>query len=174
MKFLFLLTLLLLLKTSLFAKGTTEALGDIFQIALPLSAYGTALYLDDTEGEHQFYKAYGTTLATTYTLKYTVKEKRPDSENRDSFPSGHTASAFGGASFIHLRYGWEAAIVPYIAAIYTGYSRVASNKHFTHDVLAGATIGILSNWFFVTPYKNMTLYPQYGANFKGLTLSYSW
>jgi len=171
MKSFFLISLLYL---SVFAKSTTETVGDILQIALPLSAYSTTLYLSDTEGEYQFYKAYGTTMATTIALKYTVAEPRPDSDNKDSFPSGHTSSAFAGASFVHFRYGLKYAIIPYLAATYTAYSRVASNKHYTHDVLAGALLGILSNWYFVTSYKDVTINPSYTANYKGVTLSYNW
>jgi len=37
-------------------------------------------------GQNQFYKSYATTLGTTILLKYTVREKRPDSNARDSFP----------------------------------------------------------------------------------------
>jgi len=43
-----------------------------------------------------------------------------------------------GLVLIHMRYGIKASIIPYIAAIFTGYSRVASNRHYTHDVIAGA------------------------------------
>ena len=84
---------------SLHAKSNTEKIGDILQIAIPLAGYGTTLYLDDKEGQYQFYKSYGTTLATTYALKYTIRAERPNSDSEDSFPSGHTSSAFSGATF---------------------------------------------------------------------------
>ena len=122
----------------------------------------------------QFYKSYSASMITTYILKYTVKEKRPDSNNRDSFPSGHTSSAFAGASFVHMRYGLKQAIIPYLAAIFTAYSRVDANKHHPIDVVAGAAIGILSNYYFVTPYKNLNVTPLYENNFKGLSLNYKW
>jgi membrane-associated phospholipid phosphatase len=156
------------------AKSTTETLGDIFSIAVPASAYGTSLYIGDKDGQMQFYKSYGSTMAATYILKYTIREKRPDSDNRDSFPSGHTSSAFAGASFIQQRYGWKYSILPYLAAVYTGYSRVHSNRHHPIDVYAGAALGMLSSWYFVTPYKNLHVTPVIDGDFKGLNISYRW
>ncbi len=174
MKLISLFLTLTLSASTIYAKSTTESIGDVFSIAIPASAYVTALYLNDKDGQIQFYKSFGTTMATTYVLKYTVREKRPDSNNKDSFPSGHTSSAFAGASYIHMKYGLKYAIIPYLAAAYTGYSRVNSNKHHTQDVVASAAIGILSSWYFVTPYKNLTITPLYGSDFKGLNLSYRW
>jgi len=168
------LSISMLLSSSLYAKSNTEKLGDILQLAVPISAYGTTLYLDDKEGQNQFYKSYATTLGTTLLLKYTVREKRPDSNARDSFPSGHTSSAFSGASFIHQRYGFKYAILPYVVATYTGYSRVQSNRHYTRDVVAGALLGIASSWYFVTPYKNLQINPVVDADYKGVQLSYKW
>ncbi len=63
----------LLLCTTLYAKDNAEKIGDILQIAIPLGAYGTTLYLDDKEGQTEFYKSYGVSLASTYALKYTVR-----------------------------------------------------------------------------------------------------
>ena len=162
----------LLLSSSLCAKSNTEQLGDILQLTVPLGAYGTTLYLDDKEGQNQFYKSYGATLGATYALKYSVKEKRPNTDSTDSFPSGHTSSAFSGASFIHKRYGLKYAILPYVAATYTGYSRVHSNKHYTKDVVAGAIIGIASSWYFVSPYKNLQINPITDVGYKGVELNY--
>jgi len=164
----------MLLSSSLYAKSNTEKLGDILQIAVPLSAYGTTVYLDDKEGQNQFYKSYATTFGTTILLKYTVREKRPDSNARDSFPSGHTSCAFSGATFIHQRYGFKYAILPYVGAIYTGYSRVYSNRHYTRDVVAGAMIAMTSSWYFVTPYKDFKINPVVDAGYKGIQLSYKW
>ncbi len=172
----FFIAIVILLGTSnlVYAKSMTESVGDILSIAIPAGAYGTSLYLGDKDGQMQFYKSYGTTIGLAYLLKYTVREKRPDSNNKDSFPSGHTASAFAGASFIHKRYGLKYAILPYIAAVYTGYSRIHANRHHPIDVYAGAAIGMLSAWCFVASYKNLQVTPIVNNNFKGLSLSYKW
>lgn len=77
-------------------------------------------------------------------LKYTVCEMRPDGSRRNSFPSGHTATAFVGAELVRMEYGngWGAAA--YGVAVATGVLRVYNERHWCHDVLAGAGIGILS------------------------------
>lgn len=38
-------------------------------------------------------------------IKYTAKVPRPDGSSRNSFPSGHTAVAFMGATILHKEYG---------------------------------------------------------------------
>ncbi|MBI2383795.1 MAG: phosphatase PAP2 family protein [Gammaproteobacteria bacterium] len=80
----------------------------------------------------------------TYGLKYGVQEQRPNGAG-ESFPSGHTSISFAGAEFIRKQYGWGWGVPAYLAASYVGWSRVESGNHWTHDVLAGAAIGILSN-----------------------------
>jgi len=170
----YLYLLILLLTVSLSAKNTTEKTGDIFALLIPLSTYGTTLYLDDKDGQYQFYKSYGTTLASTYILKYTIKEERPDKSNDHSFPSAHTSSSFSCATFIHKRYGFRYAVVPYLVASFVGYSRVDADKHYTHDVISGAVIGIISSWFFTDRYKNLEVKPIISSDYKGLQLSYRW
>ena len=149
---------LFLILTSLNARNENiQKVGDIVQILIPLGAYGTTYYLDDKDGRNQFYKSFFSTVLATHSLKYTVNEERPDGSNTQSFPSGHTSAAFQGASFIHYRYGLKKAIIPYIGATFVGYSRIHSQKHYLHDVLAGTMIGTYSNYYFTTKYKNMTI-----------------
>lgn len=174
MKHILLLLLITGVMQILNAKDNIQKSGDVLAALLPLAAYSTSLYLDDKQGEYSFYKSYTATMATTYILKYTVREKRPDSDATDSFPSGHTASAFGGASFIHARYGIKYAVLPYLLAAFTAYSRVHTNRHHTHDVIAGAAIALASSWYFTDKYKNIEVIPVVANDFKGLTLSYKW
>ena len=80
-------------------------------------------------------------------LKYTVREWRPDHSTRNSFPSGHTATAFLCATILHKEYGmispWY-SIGGYTLAGLTGVTRQLNNRHWIGDVLVGAGIGILS------------------------------
>jgi len=89
----------------------------------------------------------------THSVKRIINKKRPNGSNY-SFPSGHTASAFTGASFLQLRYGWKVGIPAYLLASYVGYTRIKANKHDKWDVLGGAVVGIGSSLLFVKPYKN--------------------
>lgn len=80
--------------------------------------------------------------------KYSVKEMRPDNSTRNSFPSGHTATAFVAATILHKEYGLTRSpwfsIGGYALATATGVMRVLNNRHWISDVMAGAGIGIMS------------------------------
>lgn len=83
--------------------------------------------------------------ATVNGLKYTVRRPRPDGSRNNSFPSGHTATAFITATMLHKEYGWRSpwfSIGGYSAAAITGVSRLMNKKHWMTDVMAGAAIGI--------------------------------
>lgn len=83
--------------------------------------------------------------ATVYGIKYTVSRPRPDESRNNSFPSGHTATAFMTATLLHKEYGWRSpwfSIGGYTVAAVTGVSRLLNNKHWMSDVMAGAAIGI--------------------------------
>ena len=81
-------------------------------------------------------------------IKYTAKELRPDGSTRNSWPSGHTATSFVGATILHKEYGltrspWY-SIAGYGVATATGVMRVLNNRHWVSDVMSGAGIGIVS------------------------------
>ena len=81
-------------------------------------------------------------------IKYTAQEMRPDGSTRNSWPSGHTATAFVSASILHKEYGLTRSpiysVVGYAMATATGIMRVLNNRHWVSDVLSGAGIGIMS------------------------------
>ena len=92
--------------------------------------------------------SYGVMAAFVNGIKYTASELRPDGSTRNSWPSGHTATAFVGATILHKEYGltrspWY-SIGGYTIATATGVMRVLNNRHWISDVLSGAGIGILS------------------------------
>lgn len=133
-----------------------EDTGDILQIALPAAAGLMTLIKKDYQGTKKLAYSYTTTLAITYALKYSINKKRPEGRDHyDSFPSGHTSSAFSGASFIQRRYGWKYGIPAYVLATIVGISRTEAPNgyHDGWDVLAGAAIGIGSTYLFTKPYQ---------------------
>lgn len=91
--------------------------------------------------------AFATMTAVTGGLKLTVKENRPDGRDNKSFPSGHAARSFMGAELVRSEYGWGWGIGAYALATGIGVLRVAGDHHYTHDVLAGAAVGVLSARF---------------------------
>ena len=92
--------------------------------------------------------SYAVMAALVNGIKYTAREVRPDSSTYNSWPSGHTATAFAAATILHKEYGltrspWY-SIAGYSIATATGVMRVLNNRHWISDVLSGAGIGILS------------------------------
>jgi len=115
----------------------------------------------------------------TFGLKVVTNEERPNGENNQSFPSGHTSNAFVMATVLHHEFidtsPWL-AYSGYLFATTTGVLRVLNNKHWVSDVLVGAGLGILvtdlvyrfeplKNW---NPFKNekirTTVAPSYYKN----------
>lgn len=81
-------------------------------------------------------------------IKYSAGVMRPDGSTRNSFPSGHTATAFMTATMLHKEYGQTRSpwfsVGAYTAASVTGLMRVINNRHWVSDVLMGAGLGIFS------------------------------
>jgi membrane-associated phospholipid phosphatase len=155
------------------AGDAIETAGDILQFVLPATAAGLTLGHRDWTGTLEFGESAGMTLGITYGLKYTVDETRPNGGSH-SFPSAHTSISFSAAEFMRKRYGWEYGIPAYAAASFVAYSRVESREHHPHDVIAGASIGIVSSFIFTKPYKGFEVKTEAGPGLHGLFLSRSW
>lgn len=117
-----------------------------------LAVYG--LNFSGIKGEHNFRDrtmilamAYLISSTAVTIVKKQTGEMRPDYSTQNSFPSGHTTTAFMNAEFLRLEYKdvspWI-GVAGYAFAFGTGYFRMYNNKHYLNDVLAGAGFGILS------------------------------
>lgn len=125
---------------------------DFTQFAPIASAYG--LKLCGVKSQHSYVDltiiaatAYLLTGLSVYGIKTITKVKRPDGSTRNSFPSGHTATAFAGAEILRREY-WNTSpwigVAGYAVAAGTGFLRMYNNRHWLTDVIAGAGVGILS------------------------------
>lgn len=157
------------IQDALSAGGRHHIRIDEFTPYLPLAAvYG--LNVCGVRGRHSYLDAtiiiamsYATMTAATYALKYTFRERRPDGTERNSFPSGHTATAFMAATALYNEFRDVSPWIGYggyaVAAL-TGYLRIYNNRHYINDVIAGACIGYLSTkfayWLFPRIFKNKT------------------
>lgn len=114
--------------------------------------------------------AYFLTGISVYGIKTITRVQRPDGSSRNSFPSGHTATAFAGAELLRREY-WDVSpwigISGYIVAAGTGFFRMYNNRHWLSDVIAGAGVGILSveaaYWLYPTIAKHL-FHKQYLKN----------
>lgn len=88
--------------------------------------------------------AYIAMAALTSTGKHVFKEKRPDSDARNSFPSGHCSKVFTGAELMREEYGLWPGVGAYTVATGVAFLRLYNGRHWLNDVIAGAGVGILS------------------------------
>lgn len=129
-----------------------EDIGDILQYAIPWVALLAVALQGNKEGAWNWFYAGALTTVLTHFLKFifnfTPLGRRPNGSGY-SFPSGHTSSAFMGAAFVHFQFGFFWAMVPYLLAALTGYSRIWAKEHWWRDVLAGAALAILINYLMI-------------------------
>lgn len=127
-------------------------LGDILQYAIPWAALAASalVHANQLNAWRWLYIGLTTVVLTSlfkYLFNFTPLGKRPDGDD-DAMPSGHTSSAFMGAAFFHFEFSFAWAVIPYLLAIVTGYSRIYAKRHWPRDVIAGALLGIVVNYVY--------------------------
>jgi membrane-associated phospholipid phosphatase len=85
-------------------------------------------------------EALAATTIVDSALKGIVREKRPDTDERNSFPSGHAAAAFAIA-FARANDARNRQPLWLLGAFLIADSRVTLHRHYPHDVIAGAALG---------------------------------
>lgn len=107
--------------------------------------------------------------STVLGLKSITKIERPDGTSKNSFPSGHTATAFAPAELMYQEYKGQSiwyGVAGYAVATGTGLFRMYNNRHWLTDVAAGAGIGILSTKiaYWVNPYLTRKIFGEKKTN----------
>lgn len=125
-------------------------MGQLIPNALYMGWMGIAGYNGDPDGYRRaigMFKATAYSTSVTTLLKYTVREPRPiDSDWKNSFPSGHSTSAFAFSGYLMAEHEYKIGIPALLLSTFIGYSRINDNMHWLHDVTAGATIGWVYGW----------------------------
>ncbi|MCL2651341.1 MAG: phosphatase PAP2 family protein [Candidatus Azobacteroides sp.] len=99
-----------------------------------------------------------------FVTKHITGRERPDGSDNQSFPSGHTSTAFVAAEFLHQEYKDKSVWISvggYTMASFIGVARIYNNKHWLSDVITGAGVGILSTKaiYWAYPYMQKILCP---------------
>ena len=168
--------------------GDASKLGDLYGQVYPNMLYfaGMGLHGFFASDRNSYGRAAHMFKATIYAgltatvLKYAVREPRPDNhKEKNSFPSGHTTTAFAFATVVATQHEWYWGMLALGGAALTGYSRMNDGRHFLHDVTAGMTIGIsygLGTYFsqYQGQGKQYAFAPIIDENTTGLRVVTSW
>lgn len=105
-----------------------------------------------------------------------ARRERPGSATEwNSFPSGHSTSAFATATALSYSYGPLAAATLYPLAAFTAMARVSDDRHWFSDVVAAAFIGIY--WGRATSFHHeksaFTLTPHFENGVAGVRSRYA-
>ena len=176
------------IQTKIVGQGRVTPLDDYIQYG-PAAMYvglNIANYKSKEEAFDQagvFILGTGVYVAATHGLKALITEARPDG-TENTYPSGHTATAFFGATILAHEYRDshpEFVIAGYTLATATGALRIANNKHWVTDVLMGSAIGIASAELAYLVYPKVrhqwqklnrfTLTPQVAPAYYGASMS---
>jgi membrane-associated phospholipid phosphatase len=148
-----------------------------------VSGAGTILYLGggsllplltdgDKGGQHtlRVVDALATSAALCTALKEVTRSPRPDNpQERDSFPSCHTTTAFAVAR-VQSHFHPDYAILWYSGAALIGYSRLDLNRHRFADVLIGAGLGYLVGEAELSQKRGLVLFPLIRDDSQGNTV----
>lgn len=140
--------------------------------ALVVASLGIPAVQGDWEGDKEAVLSLGGAFLVTTALKHSVHEERPDHSDDLSFPSGHTSRSFAAAATLEKRYGWKVGLPAHVVAAFVGVARVKADKHFVHDVIAGAAIGEASGWLFTSKHDDRVRWMPWGdAHGAGATVA---
>ena len=119
----------------------------VFQVGAGFATYGAGKALGSAKVAmvgRDVVRAQVLSQVLVQAVKHTVRRERPDRSNRQSFPSGHSASAFATATVLQRHYGWKIGVPAYALGSYVALARMSWNKHHATDVVMGAGVGIAS------------------------------
>ena len=154
-------------KAADFASGT----GNLIFLA---AGVGLPLLSDGHDGRNHALRAADSILvsvALAEGLKSLVREKRPDANTHDSFPSGHATAAFAVATVESGLHPNQAPLW-YLGASLISYSRVRLHRHTVGDVLAGAALGIGTARVEMAQPRGLVLSPFFSSDGTGLQISH--
>ncbi len=124
------------------ASQTITDIGNFFGTRyFNLIAAGVQMIWDPTNGLAHVEGILGANLMV-FAMKKSVSRVRPNGKDDDSFPSGHTATAFASSGSLDYAYGTKAAIPAYTLTALTILARLQENEHWFSDVMVATSIGI--------------------------------
>ena len=130
--------------------NVVEETGHILGSRMLLGGVSAAVLITGYSSDHDKLRRVGYDLSQSFVLtegltqalKFGVGRERPDGADNHSFVSGHSSQSFAMATVVAHHYP-KAAIPAYIAAGFVAASRVAKDKHWLSDSIAGSALGFI-------------------------------
>lgn len=132
---------------------------------------GIQMIWDPSNGLAHIEGLLGTTIMVL-AMKNSIHRTRPNGENEDSFPSGHTSAAFSSSGSLGYAYGYKAAIPAYLITSLTFLARLEDNKHWLSDLVVATSIGIF--WGRASGVHHHYLSPIFLKEGGGVHFSMAW
>lgn len=154
------------------AREDWELASDVGLGSLVLWSLGVPAIEGDEQGVFQAGLSVGAGYGGAQALKLAFPRQRPDGDGNDSFPSGHTSTAFAAATSILERRGPEEGIPAFIVAGFVGTARVEAGRHRWSEIAAGAALGTLSGLLLTSKKKDAPTVAVWGDG-GGLGVTYA-
>lgn len=117
------------------------------QLALSLGTYAYGRMFQKPKVSHlgmDLLRAQILTEVLVQPIKFATNRERPDGSDNRSFPSGHAAITFAGATVLERHLGWRRSFLAYAVATYVAASRLHDNRHYLSDIAFGAAVGAIA------------------------------
>jgi membrane-associated phospholipid phosphatase len=147
--------------------NTTNELGGPAIALLPIAIFAGSLASDNVQFQDAAFtslQSYVYSNIVSLAIKFAVGRSRPDAgkgpydfhpfSGADSFPSGHTTSAFAIVIPWVFYYPGPATYVLASLAFGTALARVQKQRHWLTDVVAGAVISTTMSYFLYTRHRD--------------------
>lgn len=134
-------------------------------IGLPLLRDNDPLFPDQNRGRNHALRALDAFLVSGIAaegLKRVTRVPRPDTGEKDSFPSEHASTTFAVATMESAFHPREAPLW-YLGAAAISDSRLAQGRHRIADVLAGAALGFATAKFELSSRRGLLISPFYDS-----------
>lgn len=153
-----------------------------------VALFATSLATDNTRFQDAAFTSLQSMVyagAISYGLKYSFGRFRPQEwedpyrfapfSGRSSFPSGHTTTVFAVLTPWVLYYPHPVSYGLFAVCGGTALSRMAREKHWATDVLAGGTLGFLTAYWLTKQHQQqasrVSVIPSIGANSASLQVT---